>query len=119
MSTGRIILYVSAAILIFFGVLFLWASGASGSGVLLIITGVIQIGVGFGLIWFAGKKAGEEPIEIIQKIDLSGDIELETLSCQNCGGALTPDNIKMIAGAPVVSCPYCTTSYQLSEEPKW
>jgi len=25
----------------------------------------------------------------------------------------------MVAGAPVVTCPYCNTSYQLKEEPKW
>jgi uncharacterized Zn-finger protein len=29
------------------------------------------------------------------------------------------DNIKMVAGAPVVTCPYCNTTYQLTEEPKW
>jgi transcription elongation factor Elf1 len=63
-----------------------------------------------------GKK---EDIEIVQRIDLSGDVDLEKFTCQNCGGALTSDNIKMVAGAPVVSCPYCGTSYQLSEEPKW
>ena len=35
------------------------------------------------------------------------------------GGALTADNIKMVAGAPMVVCPYCGTTYQLTEEPKW
>jgi uncharacterized Zn-finger protein len=29
------------------------------------------------------------------------------------------DNIQMVAGAPVVNCPYCHTTYQLTEEPKW
>jgi uncharacterized Zn-finger protein len=29
------------------------------------------------------------------------------------------DNIQMVAGAPVVNCPYCKTTYQLTEEPKW
>lgn len=119
MSAGRIIIYALAAILLFFGVLFLWGSGASGSGVSWIITGAISIAIGFGLIWFAGRKGKEEPTELIQKIELSGDVELEKLTCRNCGGALTSDNIKLVAGAPVVTCPYCGTSYQLSEEPKW
>jgi len=25
----------------------------------------------------------------------------------------------MVAGAPMVTCPYCHTSYQLTEDPKW
>jgi len=29
------------------------------------------------------------------------------------------DMAKMVAGAPVVTCPYCGTTYQLTEEPKW
>jgi hypothetical protein len=53
------------------------------------------------------------------KIDLSGDVNLDTLKCQNCGGTLAPENVKMVAGAPVVTCPYCGTTYQLTEEPKW
>lgn len=118
MSAGRIISYIAAGILILFGVLFLVGSGASGSGVMWIITGVILVGAGFGLIWFTSRKAKEQ-MELVQKIELSGDIELETLTCNHCGGALTSDNVKMVAGAPVVSCPYCGTSYQLTEEPKW
>ena len=118
MSSGKLIAYIAAAILIFFGVLFLLGSGASSQGVLWIIIGVILVGSGFGLIWFAGRKDIRKT-ELIQKIELSGDIELETLTCRSCGGTLTSDNVKMMAGAPLVSCPYCGASYQLSEEPKW
>jgi hypothetical protein len=119
MSAGRLIAYIAAAILIFFGVLFLWGSGASSSGVAWIITGALSVAAGFGLIWFASRKRPDESAELVQRIELSGDIELETLTCRNCGGALSSENVKMIAGAPVVQCPYCNTSYQLSEEPKW
>jgi uncharacterized Zn-finger protein len=44
---------------------------------------------------------------------------MDTLKCRSCGGALKPENITMVAGAPVVTCPYCGTTYQLTEEPKW
>jgi len=27
--------------------------------------------------------------------------------------------VEVVAGAPVVTCPYCHTTYQLTEEPKW
>ncbi|HEY42992.1 MAG TPA: hypothetical protein G4O11_03310 [Anaerolineae bacterium] len=119
MSAGRIIAYVAAAILIFFGVLFVWGAFSPQGSPGWIIVGVISIGAGLVLIWLAGRQAKREATEIVQKIELSGDVDLETLSCRNCGGALSPDNVKMIAGAPVVSCPYCNTSYQLTEEPKW
>jgi len=46
-------------------------------------------------------------------------VNLEKLTCRNCGGALSSENVRMLAGAPVVECPFCGTSYQLTEEPKW
>lgn len=119
MSTGRILAYIGAAILIFFGVLFIWSAFGRTGHPANILIGLITLGVGFLLIWFAGRQAKREETELIQRIELSGDIDLESLTCRNCGGALTADNIKMVAGAPVVNCPYCGTSYQLTEEPKW
>jgi hypothetical protein len=119
MSAGRIIAYIAAAILIFFGVLFVWGAFSPQGSPGWIIVGVISIGAGLVLIWVAGRQAKREAAELIQRIELSGDVDLETLTCRNCGGALSPDNVKMVAGAPVVSCPYCNTSYQLTEEPKW
>lgn len=119
MSAGRIIAYIAAAILIFFGVLFIYATFSPTGQTSWLIIGVISVGIGFGLIWLAGRQAKLEAAELVQRIELSGDIDLETLTCRNCGGSLSPDNVKMMAGAPVVSCPYCNTSYQLTEEPKW
>lgn len=123
MSAGRTILYILAAILIFFGVLFIWAAFsnqfAQPWGVMAV--GVVSALIGFGLIWAAGragKKAAQE-VMVVQKIDFSGDVELQKLTCRNCGGPLSSENITMLAGAPVVHCPYCKTSYQLEEKPKW
>jgi uncharacterized Zn finger protein len=53
------------------------------------------------------------------KIDLPADTKVEQITCKNCGGVLKPENIKMVMGAPMVECPYCGTTYQLTEEPKW
>jgi hypothetical protein len=121
MSAVKIIAYIAAAILLFFGIMFIWAAFVEPFNSGSFWSGLISIGIGFGLIWFAGRQkpaaaAGEN---ITLKIDLPADVKLDTLKCQSCGGALTPDNIKMVAGAPVVTCPYCHTTYQLTEEPKW
>jgi predicted membrane protein len=121
MSAIRIIAYIAAAILIFFGVLFIWATFSPQGNLGWLLIGVISVLIGFGLIWFAQRRkaAEEQEKNITYKVDLSGDIKLESLKCKACGGPLTPDNVKMVAGAPVVTCPYCGVSYQLTEEPKW
>lgn len=119
MSAGKIIGYIFAAIAIFFGVIFIWgAFGRDGQPVWLII-GAISVLVGFGIIWFIARKQATGDEEVKVQIDLSGDVNLDTLNCELCGGQLSPEHISMVAGAPVVACPFCGTSYQLTEEPKW
>ena len=123
MSAGKIIAYIFAAILIFFGVLFIWATFSPEGTLGWLVVGVISVGIGFGLIWFAGRKSPAESTSqgdsVTLNIDLPGDVNLDSMKCQSCGGVLTMDAITMVAGAPVVSCPYCNTTYQLTEEPKW
>ena len=123
MSAGKIIAYIFAATLIFFGVLFIWATFSPDGQLGWLVVGVISVGIGFGLIWFAGRKSPSastvEGDNVTLNIDLPGDVNLDSMKCKSCGGVLTMDAIKMIAGAPVVSCPYCNTTYQLTEEPKW
>ena len=123
MSAGKIIAYIFAAILIFFGVLFIWATFSPEGQIGWLVVGVISVGIGFGLIWFAARfnttGSSSQADNVTLKLDLPGDVNLDSMKCQSCGGVLTMDAIKMVAGAPVVSCPYCNTTYQLTEEPKW
>lgn len=119
----KIIAYIAAAILIFFGVLFVWGAFSPEGSPGWIIVGLISIGIGFAIIWFASRAkpgaAAGSGTNVTYQVDLPANVNLDTLKCQSCGGALTQDNIKMVAGAPVVTCPYCGTTYQLTEEPKW
>ena len=121
MNAGRLILTIAAAILIFFGILFVWGAFSEQGNPNWILIGLIGIGVGFGLIWFAGRLKPEPQTEqnVTLNIDLPANVDLDSFKCQSCGGALTTDNVEMVAGAPVVSCPYCGTTYQLTEDPKW
>jgi DNA-directed RNA polymerase subunit RPC12/RpoP len=121
MSAGRVIAYVFAAILILFGVLFIWATFSPQGQFGWFLIGVVSVGIGFVLIYFASRKKPAEtnPENVNVNIDLSGDVNLESFKCQSCGSPLSSKNITMVAGAPVVTCPYCGTSYQLTEEPKW
>ncbi len=116
----KIIAYIGAAILIFFGVMFIWSAFGTTPQPANIGIGAVSVAIGFGIIWFAQRKAKVEgDTNVSVNIDLPGEIKMETMKCQACGGALTSKNIEMQAGAPMIVCPYCDTTYQLNEEPKW
>jgi hypothetical protein len=134
MSTGRTLSYISAVIIIllglaalFFGLVYIWGStSANGQsnwltlGIISAIIGGGLIGGGAYIISLAGRgKIGAPTENVTLKVDLPANINMETMKCKSCGGSLTMDNITMVAGAPVVNCPYCHTTYQLTEEPKW
>jgi len=117
----KTIAYIAAAILIFFGVIFIWgAFSPQGSAGWLLVGGMLVV-IGFVIIWFASrpKPAAAPGTNVTLQVDLPANVALETMKCKSCGGVLKSENITMVAGAPVVTCPYCSTTYQLTEEPKW
>lgn len=121
MKAGRIILFVLAGFALIFAFLFILGAGGQTGGANLITIGIILAVVGFALIFFATRmKTKEEAAQnVTVNIDLPGEVGMDTIKCNSCGGVLTEKDIKMVAGAPVVTCPYCATTYQLTEEPKW
>jgi Na+/melibiose symporter-like transporter len=120
MRAIKIISFIVAGILIFFGVLFIWGAFSPQGSTGWIFIGVITVIIGLALIWFASQvKTQPADTNVTYNIDLPSDVQMDSFKCQSCGGALTMDNVQMVAGAPVVSCPYCNSTYQLKEEPKW
>ncbi|OJX41319.1 MAG: hypothetical protein BGO78_00835 [Chloroflexi bacterium 44-23] len=118
----KTISYIAAAILIGFGVLFILSAFSPQGQVSSIIVGVILAAIGFVIIYFVTKKAKEaqkQTNNVTLNIDLPGNVALDALKCQSCGGVLTSKDITMVNGAPMVTCPYCHTTYQITEEPKW
>jgi hypothetical protein len=130
--TGKNFLFVGA------GVLFLIGLCLLGYGVLNVIgstssTGSeswLGFGLGFGLVGVLFLAGGAGMViaalrgtktEVVQevKIDLPGQTKIEAMKCRSCGGTLSAKDIKLVNGAPVVNCPFCGTTYQLTEEPKW
>lgn len=133
---GRSLMYVGAGILFLMGICLL------GYGVLNVVgstsaqgnSGWLNFGIGFGcigtlflaggagLLWLGSRKTSSgdgAPQQVVMNIDLPGDTKISQMKCQSCGGAITSNDVKMMAGAPVVTCPYCQATYQLTEEPKW
>ena len=122
MRATRIILFILAAGFLLFSFLFILAAfSPGGNGVSNFLPGVILALIGFALIFFGTRvnTASDQPDNVTLKIDLPGNVGMDTIKCKSCGGTLGPENIKMVAGAPVVTCPFCGTTYQLTEEPKW
>ena len=122
---GRIIGYAVACILILFGVLYLWSIPAAGSSQVVsrLIVGVVSLAIGVVIIWVV-RTRGPAPVQqITQQVDLElemgGDVNVEKLKCQSCGGELSKDHVALVQGAVMINCPYCGSTYQLTEEPKW
>lgn len=132
---NKTLLYVGAGILFLIGIcLFVYgvfsvigSTSAQGDaswmtfGIAFACIGALFLGGGIGVgIWAARTKGADAPAQnITYKVDLPAQTKIEQMKCRNCGGSLKADNVKMIAGAPTVECPFCGTTYQLTEEPKW
>jgi hypothetical protein len=107
----KVILTTIGVLVVFLGLIFLIGGRA--------VTGAVILAAG-GFLTFTGmRKPKTRDVVVEQKIELSGDVSLESLKCTQCGGTLASDNIGVRAGTVFVSCPYCHSEYQLEEEPKW
>ena len=125
MYVGAVILLLLAAAGICLGGFILLgasggAQGVTGIGSTGVVLGVIALVAGIVMIVLAARKTKQETAQnVTLKVDLPGDTKIEEMKCKSCGGTLTADNIKLVNGAPMVTCPYCNSVYQLTEEPKW
>jgi len=96
------------------------AQGVSGIGSTGMVIGTIALVGGIVMIVLAARKTKQETAQnVTYKVDMPGDTKIEQMKCRSCGGSLTADNVKLVNGAPMVTCPFCGTVYQLTEEPKW
>ncbi|HQE93924.1 MAG TPA: hypothetical protein PLH19_14470 [Anaerolineae bacterium] len=108
--------YLIAAVLALFALIFI--IGAQGQAMRFVI-GIVLLGAAGVLIYLTRVQPKKEEITHVQKIDLTGDVHLEQMTCNSCHGTLSKENIVVKAGAIFVDCPYCGASYQIEEAPKW
>ena len=110
----KVIAYPLAVLLGIFGVMFV--VGAQGQW-MRVVVGLVLMGAAAALVWLARQQPKQTTI--VQKIDLSGDVNLQDMTCRSCGGSLSKQSVTVKAGAVFVNCEYCGAAYQLEEEPKW
>ena len=122
MKAARTILYIVAGILIVLSFLFILGAFSPSGSTSWLLVGLGGLAVAFVFIIIGarlGAKAAGTTQNISVKVDLPGNMKMDAIKCQSCGAPLAADDIKMVQGAPVVTCHSCGTTYQLTEEPKW
>ena len=112
----KIVSAITAGILGLLGLIFI--IGNQGQVARIILGGVLILAAGV-LIYMVQMRPQVIETRNVQEIDLSGDVNLEQLKCQNCASPLDKESLEVKAGAIFVHCPYCGTSYQIEEAPKW
>ena len=123
MTTGKIIGYILAGIVLLFGVLYLLSAFSAETlnpGGRLLVGGVLVL-LGLGIIVAIRLREPKPKQEVVvhQQIDIGGDVDMEALKCESCGAQLDKSAISLEEGAVMVTCPYCSATYQIVEEPKW
>ncbi len=108
---------IAVAVLFFFAVIFALAASVqatierlAASGILFIVGLAVIVGV-----YYTTRK----PKTVIQRLEVSGQMAAAQIKCPNCGGLISADKIKITQGVPYVKCPYCGTTFEVTEEPKW
>lgn len=111
MKAVKIILAVAGLTFLFSGLVFLIGGRP--------VTGSVMMGAGVFLIVFGLRKSKTRNVVIRRELELSGDVNLENMKCNQCGGVLSSENVSIRAGAVFIACPYCSSEYQIEEAPKW
>lgn len=112
----RFVFYGIAAVLGLLG--FIFVVGSQGQLIRIVIGIVLFVAAG-GMVYLSRLQPQITKTEITQKVDLSGNVNLQKLTCNSCGAALNEKSIQVKAGAVFVHCEYCGASYQLEEDITW
>jgi DNA-directed RNA polymerase subunit RPC12/RpoP len=106
---------IAVTVLFFFSVIFALASAYDPqrlvTSALLFIIGIAIV---FG-IYYTTRK----PKTVIQRLEVSGQMKAASIKCPNCGASVDANQIKIVSGVPYATCPYCGTTFEVTEEPKW
>jgi DNA-directed RNA polymerase subunit RPC12/RpoP len=106
---------IAVAVLFFFSIIFALASAYDPQRLITsALLFIIGIAIVFG-IYFTTRK----PKTIIQRLEVSGQMKAAPIKCPNCGGSVDANLIKIVSGVPYATCPYCGTTFEVTEEPKW
>ncbi len=108
---------IAVAVVFFFAVIFALAASVAATTARLATSGILFI-VGLAIIvgiYYTTRK----PKTVIQRLEVSGQMKGAQIKCPNCSASIDANQIKIINGVPYVKCPYCGTTFEITEEPRW
>ena len=108
---------IAVTVVFFFAAIFALAASVQAtltrlltSGILFVIGVTIIVG-----IYYTTRK----PTTVIQRLEVSGQMKATLIKCPTCGASVEPNKIKIVSDVPYATCPYCGTTFEVTEEPKW
>jgi DNA-directed RNA polymerase subunit RPC12/RpoP len=108
---------IAVAIVFFFAVIFALAASVQATLTRLVTSGILFV-IGVAIIvgiYYTTRK----PKTVIQRLEVSGQMKAASIKCPNCGASVDANQIKIVSGVPYATCPYCGTTFEVTEEPKW
>ena len=114
----KLIAYGLAVVLGLAGLFWLYAAGQANF-VPRTVAGVICLGAAMALLMLARMQPIQHKHVHEMKVDMTGDVSLQQIQCNQCGGELSAKSVEMAEGAVFVKCEYCGAQYQMEEEAKW
>lgn len=108
---------IAVAVLFFFAIVFALAASIQATATRLITSGLLFI-IGLAVIvgiYYVTRK----PKTVIQRLEVSGQMKAASIKCPNCSASIDANQIEIVSGVPYVKCPYCGTTFEVTEEPKW
>ena len=108
---------IAVAVVFFFAVIFALAASVQATLTRLVTSGilfVIGVAIIVGIYYTTCK-----PKTVIQRLEVSGQMKAASIKCPNCSASVDANSIKIVSGVPYATCPYCGTTFEVTEEPKW
>lgn len=105
---------IAVAVLFFFALIFALAASIQETLTRLTVSGLLFV-IGIALAYYITRR----PKTVIQRLEVSGQMKAASIKCPNCGASVDVNQIKIVSGVPYATCPYCGTTFEVTEEPKW
>ncbi len=108
---------IAVAVVFFFAVIFALAASVQATLTRLVTSGILFV-IGVAIIvgiYYTRRK----PKTVIQRLEVSGQMKAVPIKCPNCSASIDANRIKIVSGVPYATCPYCGTTFEVTEEPKW
>ena len=108
---------IAVAVVFFFAVIFALAASVQATLTRLVTSGILFV-IGIAIIvgiYYTTRK----PKTVIQRLEVSGQMQAAPIKCPNCGASVDLNQIKIVSGVPYATCLYCGTTFEVTEEPKW